>query len=185
MTRRDDPTSPPKENWVHAALERHEKALTLYALRLLGELEAARDVVQETFLRLCKEHERDVEPDLAAWLFTVCRNLAFDVRRKERRMSTLSDEKAGGLASEARTPGESAERSDDLAHVLRSLAGLPAKQQEALRLKFQHGLSYKEIGRVMDESLGNVGWLIHVALKGLREEVAAEDVARDVKGAEA
>jgi DNA-directed RNA polymerase specialized sigma24 family protein len=58
--------------------------------------------------------------------------------------------------------------------VLPRLERLPGKQREALRLKFQSGLSYKEIAAVMDETVGNVGWLIHVGLKGLRGRLAAE-----------
>ena len=36
-------------------------------------------------------------------------------------------------------------------------------------------LSYKEIGRVTEESVGNVGWLIHTGLKKLREGLGSEE----------
>ncbi len=39
--------------WIRQALERHERPLVHYAARLIGDVERARDVVQETFLRLC------------------------------------------------------------------------------------------------------------------------------------
>ena len=68
--------SPPSadEEWVRAAVGRFEGPLTLYATRLLRDVEAARDVVQETFLRLCTQDRAQVESHLAEWLFTVCRN---------------------------------------------------------------------------------------------------------------
>ena len=52
--------------------------------------------------------------------------------------------------------------------VMGALQNLPERQQEILRLKFQSGLSYQEIARVMDLSVGNVGFIIHTALKTLR-----------------
>ena len=55
-----------------------------------------------------------------------------------------------------------------------------------LRLKFRHGLSYKEISRVTQESIGNVGWLIHTGIKKLREELAAKEPSDEgLEGAQA
>jgi len=56
--------------------------------------------------------------------------------------------------------------------VLRAVALLPGDQQEALRLKFQGGLSYAEIGDVMETTVPRVGYLIHRGLKALRERLA-------------
>src|SRR5262245_31996004 len=80
-----------KSTWIAEALNRHEKHLVRYATSILGDLERAREVVQDTFLRLCKEDPARIGSHLAQWLFTVCRNLAFDVRKKETRMSPLTD----------------------------------------------------------------------------------------------
>jgi RNA polymerase sigma-70 factor (ECF subfamily) len=80
-----------KTTWIVAALNRYEGPLVRYATWILDDIESARDVVQETFLRLCRESESRLDGHLGQWLFTVCRNLAFDVRRKEKRMSPLSD----------------------------------------------------------------------------------------------
>ena len=46
---------------------------------------------------------------------------------------------------------------------------LPENQQEVLRLKFQAGLSYREISRVTELSVSNVGYLIHTAIKSIRQ----------------
>src|SRR5688500_16048837 len=82
----------PKSAWVADALEIHERPLIRYAKWLLGDLESARDVVQETFLRLCREDPARLEGHLAPWLFTVCRNLALDARKKAARMESIDDE---------------------------------------------------------------------------------------------
>ena len=81
-----------RETWVKDAVARFEGPLTLYASRLLRDTDGARDVVQETFLKLCASDRSAVEDHLAEWLFTVCRNRALDVLRKEQRMSQLREE---------------------------------------------------------------------------------------------
>jgi RNA polymerase sigma-70 factor (ECF subfamily) len=54
------------------------------------------------------------------------------------------------------------------------LGDLPANQQEAIRLKFQHELSYKQIAEVTQLSVSNVGFLIHTGLKTLRQRLNPE-----------
>src|SRR5688572_21778993 len=82
------------DQWVRETVERYEKPLTLYAQRLLNDVERARDAVQETFLRLCHERQEHLDGHLAEWLFSVCRSRSIDMQRKERRMQHLTDEEA-------------------------------------------------------------------------------------------
>ena len=158
--------------WVRGAVARFESPLTLYAARLLGDAEAARDVVQETFLRLCAQDRVPIEPRLAEWLFTVCRNRALDVLRKERRMTRLSDEQIHRQASPDPGPPEVAERRESAARALDVLETLPMNQREVIRLKFQNGFSYQEISRISGHSVSNVGYLIHTGLKTIRGQLA-------------
>ena len=61
-----------------------------------------------------------------------------------------------------------AERNDSAAQVLGLVERLPANQQEVIRLKFQSGLSYREISRVTGLTVSHVGVLIHTGLKSIR-----------------
>ena len=151
-------------------MDRFERPLTLYASRLLGNPEAARDVVQETFLRLCAHaaERAEIEPRLAEWLFTVCRNRALDVLRKESRMTHLSEEQVQRCFSAAPGPPDVAERRELASRVLDLLDALPVNQREVIRLKFQNGFSYQEISRISGHSVSNVGYLIHAGMKSLR-----------------
>jgi RNA polymerase sigma-70 factor (ECF subfamily) len=157
--------------WVRAAVVRFEAPLTLYAARLVGDAEAARDVVQDTFLRLCAQDHAAIESRLAEWLFTVCRNRALDILRKESRMTRLSDEQVRLRPSADPGPADQAERQESVAKVLDLLDALPANQREVIRLKFQNGFSYQEISRISGHSVSNVGYLIHVGLKSLRRQL--------------
>jgi RNA polymerase sigma-70 factor (ECF subfamily) len=158
-------------SWVRSALSRFEGPLLVYAARILGDAEGARDVVQETFLRLCVQERTAIEPRLAEWLFTVCRNRALDVLRKERRMTHLSDEQVQHCLSPDKGPEEAVENRDSAARVLDLLERLPASQREVIRLKFQNGFSYREISRISGHTVTNVGYLIHVGLKTLRGQL--------------
>lgn len=164
----------PQSDWVMGLVSRFEGPLLLYAQRLLADLSRSRDVVQETFLKLCRAERGEVEGHEAAWLYTVCRTTALDVKRKERRMSLLTDNAAASFADPALDPAAALEQTDSAAEVLRAVERLPENQREAILLKFGHGLSYKEIAKVTGHSVSNVGFLIHAGLKAVRSRVAAE-----------
>lgn len=167
----DEPNS--DGQWIRSALDRFEGPLTLYANRITGSIEQARDVVQETFIRLCSQKRSKVEPYLAEWLYRVCRNRALDVRKKEKRMTPLADAQTEIQKSQEPSPLESLEQKESTTEALRALSALPENQQEVIRLKFQHELSYKEISQVTQLSVSNVGYLIHVGLRSIREKMNA------------
>ena len=163
----DDP------QWVRSTVDRFERPLLSYALRIVGgDVERARDCVQETFAKLCDQPAANVNGHLGPWLYTVCRNAALDVRRKARREMALvetADATVEGLSSTTPSPAVVAEAKDATSQVLRMLARLPGDQQEAIRLKFQHQMSYREISRITGHSESNVGFLIHRGIKSIRE----------------
>jgi RNA polymerase sigma-70 factor (ECF subfamily) len=169
--------SPEHDTWVRDAVARFEGPLTLYASRLLRDAEAARDVVQETFLKLCASDRPSIENHLAEWLYIVCRNRALDVLRKEQRMSQLREEQVHRCLSPEPAPLEAAERRELGQRVLELLETLPVNQREVIRLKFQNGFSYQEISRISGQSITNVGYLIHAGIKTLRGYLFAGQAA--------
>jgi RNA polymerase sigma factor (sigma-70 family) len=134
--------------WIPQALEQYEARLLRYAARLLGDNEAARDIVQETFLELCKTRRSRVEEQLTPWLFRVCRNRAFDLRRKEKRVQALSEEQSQNIESPEPSPQAAIETSQGAQALLGMVQKLPDNQKEIVFLRFQSGLSYKEISEV-------------------------------------
>lgn len=163
---------------VARAVEQHEQSLLRYALEFTRDLELARDVVQDTFVRLCRQLQAG-EDDPAAggylrqWLFTVCRNRAIDVSRKERRMRTMTTDEATAQPSRDQQLDTAVETRDTAAMILRLVDDLPRNQREVVRLKFQGGLSYREIAGVTQLSVSNVGYLLHTALSSVRERLQA------------
>jgi RNA polymerase sigma-70 factor (ECF subfamily) len=74
---------------MQMALRRFELPLLQFATRITGDRERARDVVQETFVKF-QNNGAFQNPEPATWLFTVCRNGALNVCRKERRRQALT-----------------------------------------------------------------------------------------------
>lgn len=163
-----------RDGWMQAVVERFEGRLLRYAAHITGDADRACDVVQDTFLRLCHEEPAALDGHLAEWLYTVCRNRALDVHRKERRMQTLSEEQVAWQAGRLKPQDELAEQRETAEQVLQLVAGLTDNQREVVRLKFQDGLSYKEISRITSLSVSNVGYLIHTAIQKLRQQLAVE-----------
>lgn len=155
-------------------MERYESPLIRYAARILGDIERAREVVQDTFLNLCREPTDRVRDHLAQWLFTVCRNRAFDVRKKDSRMTPLNEVDLSTRASSGPRPLDRLEQEETLDHVLSLVDMLPDNQREVLYLKFQCDLSYKEISNITQLSVTNIGFLIHTGVKSVREKIKKE-----------
>ncbi len=162
---------------ILGAVETYQGRLIRFAARITGDLESARDVVQDTFLRLCRQDLDEVADHLPAWLFRVCRNRALDVRKKEGPVQPLDETPARVETDSGGDPHDALERSDSTRQVLDALALLPAAQQEVLRLRFQEELSYKEISSVTGHSVSHVGVLIHVGLKTVRQRLGGRDDA--------
>jgi RNA polymerase sigma factor (sigma-70 family) len=168
-------------SWIPAVLAEFEQPLTRYAAHITGDIERAREVVQDTFLRLCRQKPAQIRSHLAQWLYTVCRNRALDVVRKERRMTGISDARLELQAHPGPPAPAVLEQEEQLADVLDILRTLPANQQEVIRLKFQSDLSYLEISQITNLTVSNVGFLIHTGLKTIREKVMNQPAARRVK----
>ncbi len=158
-------------HWVMEALSRYEAALLRYATTLVGRSLAA-DVVQDTFLELCRAKREQVEGHLAAWLFTVCKHRALDVGKRERRLRSLEEANVDEIPDSG--PVSKLERREAASRVGAALAGLPEREREALMLKLDGGLSYKEIAEVMGLTPSNVGFILHGALKRLQREIVGE-----------
>jgi RNA polymerase sigma factor (sigma-70 family) len=153
--------------WVLSAVERYQQPLLRYAVRLVGDPDAARDAVQHAFLRLCECDPPSVQGREGPWLFRVCRNKAVDRLRSLRRTAT-ADPAEWPVGDDRQTdPTVEVERRD-LASAIRGLLdAIPENQRDALTM-WCEGCSYREIAEVLETTEGNVRVLMHRALKHVR-----------------
>jgi RNA polymerase sigma factor (sigma-70 family) len=167
----DEPAAMPmtREQFVEQAMADYESSLIGYAATILNDADRARDVVQDTFIRLCQQDVEKVRDGLKSWLFTVCRNRALDLLRKDKHTRPLEEISWKKVAGQGLQPDEQTVFDERLLAVMKLLHRLSDNQREVILLKFQQGLSYQEIQKITGLTSGNIGFLIHTGLKRLRD----------------
>ena len=163
-----------QEQFIEWALKEYERPLIGYAQGFVHDWERARDVVQDTFIRLCQQDVAKVRDGVKTWLFTVCRNRALDVLRKDSRLVEMDEKKLLKIPGNSVSAATLLEKEEVHNRLDAYLQRLTPNQREVIVLKFQQGLSYEEISRVTGLTPGNVGFLLHHALKRLREWIPRE-----------
>jgi RNA polymerase sigma-70 factor, ECF subfamily len=134
-------------------MQRHEREIMRYLLRVTGHPEDAADLFQETFIRAYRAYPR-INPngDVRPWLYTIatnlCRNRARDSARRSRVIVQSSDDHpADALGKSHRSPHE--DEGYAAVRIRELMSGLPAKQRQSLHLRYFAGLEYAEIAAAM------------------------------------
>jgi RNA polymerase sigma-70 factor (ECF subfamily) len=156
-----------------------ESRLLCYALRYTGEVGLAEDVVQEAFMKLHVEFDQVRMPE--RWLYRTVHNLALNQRRRAGRTISLDAPDAGpdaatDTADTASFPDEQIIRLEGIGLVRLGLEALDERSRELVKLKFNDELSYKEIAERTGLTVGNVGFILHHALKTIAAELAKTGV---------
>jgi RNA polymerase sigma-70 factor, ECF subfamily len=157
---------------LRALYDEHAPRAMAIALRILGSVEEAEDVVQETFLQLWR---RSAEFDAGrgsafAWVVTVARSRAIDRLRATRAEGRgLGGVVATGdlLQTAPPSPADRMEERRDGARVATALAALPALQREAIELAYFKGLTQSEIAVKTGSPLGTVKMRVKLAIDKL------------------
>jgi len=156
---------------MEAIVAEYETALLRYATRILNNPAAAQDVVQNTFIKLYRGWKPGMHasPSLKSWLYRVTHNEAVDYIRRESRLQVLHEKQANDRALAVCTDGRNCPMTETEKHeaVLALLHALHPREQQVVLLRLEEGLSYKEISRVTGRSEGNVGNLLHHAVRKL------------------
>jgi RNA polymerase sigma-70 factor (ECF subfamily) len=166
---------------LEALYDRHSRPVFSLALKMLGEVTAAEEVVQEVFLKLWRNPERFVagRGKFRSWLLGVTHHRAVDELRARR---ADAQRRAGGDA-EAETlripdrdpdPAEAAWLGVQHDIVQRALDTLPAEQREVIDLAYFKGLTHSEIAAALGEPLGTVKTRLRLAIQKLRSALEME-----------
>lgn len=162
--------------------EAYERRIFNYLLRLLGDRHGAEDATQEAFIKvMAKLPDLDHENlQFGAYLYTAARNAGYDLiaGRKKMEPTGAVPEQAempspGELSDLETDPERAALASSQESAVRAANERLPDRQREVLALRELDGLSYDEIGSVMEMKPNAVAQLISRARIGLRKEMRA------------
>jgi len=148
--------------------ERYRRPLYAFGLRMLGESHAARDLVQDVFLRVWERRDQLDRPEsFRSWLFAIARNRCLSDFRRSRPSIALEDAPQDALAVAANDGGP--ERDQDLALLRRALARLKVDYREVLILREYQELTYAEIAVATDSTQSAVKSRLFKARRALHE----------------
>jgi RNA polymerase sigma-70 factor, ECF subfamily len=158
-------------------IAQYEYRLYRYLLYLTASPEMARELFQETWLRvLARGHQYDGESRFETWLFAIARHLAIDASRR-RRLESLDELLASGEsrpgweppAPERSLPAAMLAGREDAERLGSALSRLPAVYREVMLLRFQEDLSLEEIAAVVKVPLSTVKSRLYRGLSAARE----------------
>lgn len=136
---------------------RYQRPLVGYLTGIVNDVERARDLSQETFLRVYRHAARyRTSSRFTTWLYHIARNVARDELRTRKRRPQLA---CGDERRLAEAPGRNANVSETMARreaVMSAIAGLSQRDQTLLVLRDIKGHSYEEIAKTTGLALGTV-----------------------------
>jgi len=160
------------ETALEALYARYGGLVFTLALRIVGDPELAREVLQDTFLRSWDGRET-YDPRRGRvpwWLMGIARNRAVDLLRSRSHQARLREQErlpSGAHASEPAHPGV-ADAVALRSAVTEALEGLSGAQREAIALAYYGGLTQAEIARHLRQPLGTIKSRIREAMERLR-----------------
>ncbi len=153
---------------------RHVDRVYNIAYRLVGDTETARDICQETFVRVYHNLGRfRFEAKFTTWLYSIVLNMARSFYRKKKWTSIdeIPPQASGGDGSDF---VNGIARSEAKRKVRSYVCALPEREREALVLRHYEGLSCKEAAEVMGCAPETIRTLSFFAIKKLRVALRKE-----------
>ena len=162
-----------------ALYDRYGNIVYSVSLRILGDVQAAEDVVQEVFLRVWRKpnHYDTSRGRFLTWLMSVARNRAIDEHRSRGRrlrfeVGSEPLDGDGPRGDDSDDPALAALLADECATVREALGGLPPEQRRAIELAYYGGLTQQEIAQGLGEPLGTVKTRIRLGMQKMRVALA-------------
>jgi RNA polymerase sigma-70 factor (ECF subfamily) len=160
-------------------VRRYQNDLFRFCLHYLKNVDSAKEMAQETFLRVFAARDRfDVERKFKPWMLCIARNLCLNEikRKKTVQMEALEDYASSGredsgemLQSPADGAVEQLMAQERHKALQQALNKLPHDAREIVTLRYFERLSAREIADIVDSTEGAVRTRLHRVLKQLRD----------------
>ncbi|HEY3215646.1 MAG TPA: sigma-70 family RNA polymerase sigma factor [Candidatus Eisenbacteria bacterium] len=161
-------------------VERYQSRVYSLALRMLGRVEDAEDVTQETFIRVFRALDRyDLSRPFGAWLMTIASRLCIDhIRRRRFTPISLTQREPGSdeeysidVPDPGLRPDEWVSEAEEERRSKELIDSLPPHYRIVVLLRHQEQRSYEEIAAALSLPLGTVKARIHRARALLKERI--------------
>jgi len=175
---------------------RWEKPIFNFILRYIGDEDASKDVLQQTFIRAYKSLKRLKDRErFSCWLYSIALNQCHDEQRKQRKNHFSIDD--GGCDDDSEFKGkrvtlwdadartESAIHHENISEILnRALQQIPAEQRIVIIMKEYHGLKFTEIEEILEVPINTVKSRMYYGLSALQKIFKQWGIDREVVGYE-
>ncbi len=179
-------------NQFEFLIRRYQNRIYSIAFRILGNIEEAEEVVQETYIKVHQNLDRfRRQSSFGAWIFRITHNVCVDTLRSKRRKrgflflsfdphsgqefddySESSTQVVTQLADDRPCPDEQMDTKEKLEMIESCLKQLPDAQRMVVVLHDIEGFQYQEIAEIVNTSIGTVRSRLHYGRLKLRELLA-------------
>ena len=160
-----------------ALMDLYRERIVRMALHMVGNMEDAQDLCQETFIRVYRALETyDPRRAFSPWLYRIAHNAVLDHLRRKKARPTLSEPDLAQPFEEAPDPtAENPQRTvmskEIYREVREAIHSLPDNYRSVMVLRFLEDLSYAEIAESLDLTEANVMMRISRARRMLRDKL--------------
>ena len=152
--------------------DRHGRAAYSLAYRMMGERQAAEDLVQDAFLNVWRAagSYRAEKGSVRTWVLSIVHNRGIDqLRSTATRRRTQDKVEVEAPTSQPSEAFSETWRNSQREQVREALRVLPSEQVQVLKLAYYSGYTHTEIAELLDLPLGTVKGRMRLGLKKIRE----------------
>lgn len=162
--------------------DRHHKMVYRTALAIIGDIEAAEDLLQDVFLRLFRfadhiDPDRPIEP----WIYRITVNLAYTYLKRRKWQQPLEDFAEWLAGDNGNSPARQAENNEEWYEMERAIQSLSPPQRTVIVLHYVNELSLEEISEILKVPAGTVKSRLHYGRQALRSFMSVDNVVSEVQ----
>jgi len=155
--------------------DKHHGRLLKLAVVLTGNVDTAEDVVQEVFVNFAQAADRfGLAGSLKSYLITSTLNCVRNQRRDSKRRRLQSLDKAEHVPSMTKRPDQWAILSERLERLSCTMASLPYEQREAITLRMEANMTFRQIAGLQKTSVSTVNARYRYGIEKLRSLLNSE-----------
>ena len=164
-----------------------------FIFKVLGKREDAKDVAQQTFIKVYKNLRKLKNPDkFSPWIYQIAMNLCRDQMRKDKRAPSTSIhgkirtssgeemELADFLSDDSASAEDPLYQGEVVEIIRRGLNMIPVEQRTVIIMKGYQGLKFREIAEILEEPLNTVKSRMYYGLTALRKALADLEIDKEV-----
>jgi RNA polymerase sigma factor, sigma-70 family len=152
-------------------MDAYQSRLYWHIRRLILDHDTAQDVLQETFIKAFQNfHQFKQDSQLYTWLYRIATNEALQQLNKMKRMQKTDEDAENHLVN---LVADNADIEGEEIQILlqKAIQTLPEKQKLVFTMRYYEELSYEEISKIVDMSVGTLKTNFHYAKQKIEEYI--------------